>query len=129
MLQGTKRQTDSGAVPLQSAVLCVDCESVTDSRFDECPVCGSRSLLSISRILGGTLLSHKAHGPEKDENIVLFNLEITIDLKQLEPKDLSATVEGVASLIGPSLRRGRACCHINVEPMIGSRDADELRAA
>jgi hypothetical protein len=53
---------------------------------------------------------------KKDEDIVLFNLEITIDLKQIETKDLNTAVEVITSLIGPSLGRGRASFHINVEP-------------
>ena len=47
---------------------------------------------------------------------MLFNLEITIDLKQIETKDLNTAVEVITSLIGPSLGRGRASFHINVEP-------------
>jgi hypothetical protein len=105
---GTIKQAASGAVPLQNAALCVDCESVSNSRFDECPVCGSRSLLSIARMLGGALPRHKANCTKTDENIVLFDLEITIDLKQIEPKDLNAAVEGITSLIKPSLWRGEA---------------------
>ncbi len=128
MHQGVKKQTDLGAVPLQSAVLCVDCECVTDGRSDECLVCGSRSLLSIARIVGGTL-SREADGCQKDKNVVLYDLEITVDLKLIEPRDLSATLEGVASLIGPRLGRGRACCHIKVEPVAGSFNADEVIAA
>jgi hypothetical protein len=124
-----KRQTDSDAVPLLNAVLCVDCECVTDGRFDKCLVCGSRSLLSIARIVGGTLLSQEADSPRKTPNIVQFDLEITIALKQIEPKDLSATVESITSLIGPSLGRGRACCHINVEPVMDSSNTQGLKAA
>ncbi len=126
MHQGTKKQTDLGAVPLQNAVLCVDCECVTEGRSDECLVCGGRSLLSIARIVGGTL-SHEADCP-KPETHVLYNLEITVDLRLIEPKDLNATVEGIASLIGPRLGRGRAGFHIKVEPVIGC-NADELNAA
>src|ERR1035437_8443318 len=126
---GTKKQADSGAVPLQNAALCVDCESVSNSRFDECPVCGSRSLLSIARMLGGALPRHKANCTKTDENIVLFDLEITIDLKQIEPKDLNAAVEGITSLIKPSLWRGRAAFHINVEPVVHCCTASEAEAA
>lgn len=125
----TKKKTDSDAVPLLNAVLCVDCECVTDGRFDKCLVCGSRSLLSIAKIVGGTLLTHEPNGPRKDQDIVQFDLEITIALRQIEPKDLSAAVESITSLIGPSLGRGRACCHINVEPVMGSCTAQEPKAA
>jgi hypothetical protein len=43
------------AVPLRNAVLCADCDVVSDSPHDVCMVCGSRSLLNIARIFGGTL--------------------------------------------------------------------------
>lgn len=43
------------AVALQNAVLCADCEVVSDSPHDQCLVCGSHSLVNISRMLGGNL--------------------------------------------------------------------------
>ncbi len=48
------------AVPLHNAVLCADCEVITASRFDRCRMCGSPSLLSLSRILGGEIDSDRA---------------------------------------------------------------------
>ncbi len=42
------------AVRLQQAVLCPNCEVVSDSPHDACLVCGSRSLLPLSRVLGRT---------------------------------------------------------------------------
>jgi hypothetical protein len=44
------------AVCLQKAVLCADCDCVSDSPHDKCLVCGSRSLFSIARVLGGNLV-------------------------------------------------------------------------
>jgi hypothetical protein len=43
------------AVALQYAVLCAECEVVSDSPHDFCMVCGSRSLINICRILGGKM--------------------------------------------------------------------------
>src|SRR6202041_335436 len=43
------------SISLQNAVLCADCDVVSDSPHDHCLVCGSRSLLNISRLLGGTM--------------------------------------------------------------------------
>jgi hypothetical protein len=40
------------AVALQQAVLCANCDSISDSPHDTCMICGSRSLLPLSRILG-----------------------------------------------------------------------------
>lgn len=43
------------SVPLQNAVLCAECDVVSDSPHDTCLVCGSRSLFNIARIFGGKL--------------------------------------------------------------------------
>jgi hypothetical protein len=125
---GTKKQPDSGAVPLQSAVLCVDCESVTDSGFDECPLCGSHSLLGLAQMLGNVLSLHKANYPQGNKDIGLFDLEFTIDVEQMELKDLNSAIQHITSLIGTRLVRGRARCHIDVAPVVGASHADENAA-
>jgi hypothetical protein len=125
---GAKKQADSGAVPLQSVVVCVGCESVMDSRFDECPLCGSHSLVGIARMLGKALPLHKAECSTEQENIVRFDLEFTIDVEQMELKDLNAAIQHISSLIGARLVRGRARCHINVEPVVGTSGAEEEAA-
>jgi len=48
------------AVSLQNAVLCAECDVVSDSPHDCCLVCGSSSLFNISRVLGGTLPRDRA---------------------------------------------------------------------
>jgi hypothetical protein len=60
---------DVNAVWLRNAVLCADCEVISDSPHDACSVCGSHSLLSISRILGGTLPAQRAQMVEARERI------------------------------------------------------------
>jgi hypothetical protein len=42
------------------AVLCAECDVVSDSPHDICLVCGSRSLFNIARILGGSLPKERA---------------------------------------------------------------------
>jgi hypothetical protein len=41
------------AVALKNAVLCAECEVVSDSPHDTCLVCGSRSLVNMARMFGG----------------------------------------------------------------------------
>jgi hypothetical protein len=48
------------AVALQNAVLCAECDVVSDSPHDQCLVCGSRSLFNISRMFGGSLPKKRA---------------------------------------------------------------------
>jgi putative methionine-R-sulfoxide reductase with GAF domain len=43
-------------VPLQSATFCVQCELITTNHRPYCLACGNPSLLSLSRVLGGSLL-------------------------------------------------------------------------
>jgi hypothetical protein len=54
------------AVALQNAVLCAECDVVSDSPHDWCMVCGSRSLFNISRMLGGSLPKNRATVIETD---------------------------------------------------------------
>jgi hypothetical protein len=48
------------SICLQNAVLCAECDVVSDSPSDHCLVCGSRSLFNISRLLGGMLPNQRA---------------------------------------------------------------------
>jgi hypothetical protein len=123
-----KAPLDSGIVSLQNAVLCVDCESVTSSRCDECPVCGGRALVSLLRMLGGSLLTQRARIANR-ENVVRFDLGITIALTQIEAKDLNVLLEGIASLIGPRIGGRGASFHITVEPVVDGGAENGLKAA
>jgi hypothetical protein len=57
---GAKPESSLNTVPLQNAVLCADCEVISDSAGEVCSVCGSRSLLSIGRVLGGSVGDERA---------------------------------------------------------------------
>jgi hypothetical protein len=48
------------AVALQNAVLCAECDVVSDSPHDRCLVCGGRSLFNIARMFGGNLPNDRA---------------------------------------------------------------------
>ncbi len=48
------------AVPLENAVLCAECDVVSDSPHDVCLVCGSHSLFNIARVFGGKLPRKRA---------------------------------------------------------------------
>ena len=46
---------DVNFVPLQSATFCVQCELISTSNKPYCLACGNQSLVSLSRVLGGSL--------------------------------------------------------------------------
>jgi len=45
------------SVPLLKAVLCADCECISESRNEVCGVCGGRSLVNLGRLLGSAMQS------------------------------------------------------------------------
>ena len=55
-----RRDPILSSVPLVEAVLCADCEIISNSGGETCEVCGSRSLLSLGRILGGGVGPNRA---------------------------------------------------------------------
>jgi hypothetical protein len=46
---------NTNLVRLQKAVLCANCELISEGPNGHCAGCGSQSLLPLSRILGGTI--------------------------------------------------------------------------
>src|SRR5580658_9793922 len=46
---------DVSFVPLQTATFCVQCELISTNHRPYCLACGNSSLLSLSRVLGGSL--------------------------------------------------------------------------
>ena len=124
-----KKPPTSAALPLKGAVLCVNCECVSSGHFDECPVCGSRSLLNIGQMLGGAPLSEMPVPATTGGGVVRFDLTITIELKQMDTKDVNTALERITRLIGPRLGQGSAAFHTKVEPVVPSRNPSELKIA
>jgi hypothetical protein len=52
----TQLSLNTNLVRLQKkAVLCANCEVISEGRNGHCACCGSQSLLTLSRVLGGTI--------------------------------------------------------------------------
>jgi hypothetical protein len=113
------------AVPLRNAVLCVECESVSSSRVDKCPVCGSSSLLSIAPMLGGTLADLKARESRNDK----FNLAIHVVLEDIEGRDVNAAISVITELVEVRAGAGRASVHFDVEPVVNECIDSEPKVA
>lgn len=52
---GWVKLRDTNFVSLPTAVFCVDCELISGNNTPACLACGSRAVLSLSRVLGGPL--------------------------------------------------------------------------
>jgi hypothetical protein len=121
MFADTRNHPDAGVLPLLNAVFCLNCEVISSGRGDECPTCKSRALVSLARMLGGSLLAHRAQRSHECES-GLFDITIAVELQQMHAKDLSTTVERLTSVIGPKLAGDRASFHINVKPAADKLD-------
>src|SRR5208282_5519829 len=60
-MQRSLTATDVNFVSLQSAVFCVQCELLSENNTPRCLACGSGAVLSLSRVLGGSLRGQTAH--------------------------------------------------------------------
>jgi GAF domain-containing protein len=54
-MQRSLNYSDVSFVSLQTAVFCVQCEMLSDNNTAHCLACGSAAVLSLSRVLGGSL--------------------------------------------------------------------------
>jgi hypothetical protein len=116
---------DRDFISMQSAVLCVDCEFVTTSSNDRCPVCGSRSLFSLFRILGGTLSDRKTGLKEERGEGVKYNLEVTFKMKKMTARDLNDAIASVDRLTMTGRGYLLESFHINVDSNVESSQESE----
>jgi len=120
---------DRSLISMQNAVLCIDCEVVSTSSNDKCPVCSSRSLFSLFRMLGGTLSDRKTEFREERGEAVKYDLEITLKIKEMTARDLNDAITSINRLTMP----GRGCrlesFHINVDSYVESGKQSRTKAA
>ncbi len=119
---GREIEQEMSVVPLQNAVFCVNCESISNSPHDVCEVCGSRSLVSLFRVLGGTL-----RGKNEPPELIKYNLELSIRVSEISAADLNRTISALTRLaeVGSELQT----LHINVESVLGVRPKHALTTA
>ena len=118
--------TDGGlsAVPMLNAVFCADCETISNSPHDACTVCGSRSLISLFRMLG-TLRSQKPQSAEDHTKTAKYNLELTVNVHEIPANELNRVIESISRLA--EVCGDLEALHIKVESAFDTQAA--LRAA
>jgi hypothetical protein len=112
----------NAAVPLLHAVFCVDCETISNSPHDACTICGSHSLISLLRTLGGTLRGQKAPSTKDHAK---YSLQLTARVHEIPATDLNLLLELLARLaeVGGTVES----LHLSVEPVTYAQGV--LRAA
>lgn len=123
MSAGGRTEEDLSAVPLLHAVFCVDCENISNSPHETCTVCGSHSLVSLFRMLGGTLRRQKAQFTSGAARAVSYNLEISASVHEVPASELNRVIEAITRLteVGADLES----LHLSVESVSGVRDLSQ----
>jgi len=104
MNAGAHTEEGLSAVPLHNAVFCVDCETVRNSQHDACSGCGSHSLISLFRMLGGTLRSQKPQSAADHSKTAKYNLELAAKVHEIPENELNRAIESDKPL-GRGVRR------------------------
>jgi GAF domain-containing protein len=96
---------DISFVELQTAVFCVECELISKNTTPYCFRCGSRAVLSLSRVLGGSLRGQQTAHVIADEELD----RLVRELLQTVPSAISADrVPASFSALAPSRHHARA---------------------
>ncbi|MGZ5148195.1 MAG: hypothetical protein ACXWCP_32070, partial [Burkholderiales bacterium] len=95
-------------VSLQSAVFCVQCELLSENNTPRCLACGSSAMLSLSRLLGGSLRGQQAAHLIEDAELDRLVRSLLYSVPQ-NPAEAQAEYSGAATF--PSRHRLRPRHH------------------
>ena len=111
------RVTDAGssilsAIPLQNAVYCVNCDLITNSPHDVCGVCGSHSVVGVSRMWQQLTLA------ESPTNAARYKVSVILDVREIPANGLNESTKLISRLaeLGGDVKT----IHIKVDPVFGS---------
>ncbi len=99
------------AIPLLNAVYCVNCDLITNSPHDACGVCGSHSVIAVSRMWQLTF----ADAPAKSAR---YRVSLTADVSAIPVEGLHESAKLISRIA--ELGGDVNTLHIQVEPVAGS---------
>ncbi len=89
---------------LQTAIFCVQCELISSNSTPACLACGSKAVLSLSRLFGGSIRSQPLARVIEDHelNRIVRDLLYTIPGEQIVSSELSQTLQDSVECQGSS---------------------------
>jgi len=93
-------------VSLQSAVFCVQCELLSENNTPRCLACGSSAMLSLSRLLGGSLRGQQAAHLIEDAELDRLVRSLLYSVPQ-NPAEAQAEYSGAATFSSRHRLRSR----------------------
>jgi hypothetical protein len=100
------------AIPLLNAVYCVNCDLITNSSHDACRICGSHSVVGVSRLWQLTL----AEGAPA--NAARYKVSFTVDVREIPANGLNESTKLISRLaeLGGDVKT----IHIQVDPVFST---------
>jgi GAF domain-containing protein len=112
---------DISFIELQTAVFCVECELISKNNTPYCLACGSRAVLSLSRVLGGSL-----HGQQTAHLIADAELDRLVrELLRTVPSSSSDTrLPASFAVLAPSRSHARTAGPHSLPGMVPAHDRE-----
>ncbi len=95
-MQRSLTATDVNFLSLQSAVFCVQCELLSENNTPRCLACGSSAMLSLSRLLGGSLRGQQTAHLIEDAELDRLVRSLLYSVPQ-NPAEAQAEFSGAAT--------------------------------
>ncbi len=92
--------SDVNFVSLQSAVFCVQCEMLSDNNTPRCLACGSGAVLSLSRVLGGSLRGQQTAHLIADVELDRLVRSLLGSVPQVSPANSEIEIPSATSFFG-----------------------------
>ncbi len=111
-------RANGALMPLEEAVLCAECQHISDARGEACPRCQSRSLLNLARVLNRPeqrrCSEHEQHGKSRGGGRGAVDAARPLDGKESAmPDGMLMTKQGEANVIAtsaPGVARSEPTC-------------------
>lgn len=107
-MMGSMSASDVSFLSLPTAVFCVQCELISENNTPACLACGSHALLSLSRVLGGSLKGQQTAHLIKDAELDRLVRELLLTVPAAPQQFGDEKVPASFSALAPSRSHTRA---------------------
>jgi len=109
------------SIPLVNATYCADCDLITDTPHDACGVCGSHSVVGVSRMLQRSWQPAAAQSLGRSAR---YRVNLTVEVREIPADGLDDITKLMTRLAESGGRVERL--HINVDPSGSASDTGNV---
>jgi GAF domain-containing protein len=121
-MAGWTKAAEASFVPLQTAVFCAECELISQNNTPYCIACGSRALLNLSRVLGGSLRGQNTARLIADAELNRLVQELISSVPR--PESSASTIAGNAVRVPDTRSRHLREPELPHHPLLHQSDID-----